>query len=131
MIRSKLFVTVALLTAIAMVWILPGCGGNSAGPGTQAGKGAVTGWIIDVVTSQGIGNITVVIGGENGVSATPDGSFTVRNIEPGIHDIIVNPTALFVAPPGPPVQVTVQAGTVTALPGPIAVIDPNYVPPGR
>jgi len=72
--------------------------------------------------------MTITIGGQPGVSQTPDGSFIVSNIIPGNHQIVVTPTALFIPVPGPPMYVSVQADTYTHLADPIYVIDPNYVP---
>ena len=128
--RGKTVIIAILTAATVLVWIVAGCGGG-AGGGLQPNRGGVTGRIVDVVSLQGIGNMTVTIGGQPGVSQTPDGSFIVSNIIPGNHQIVVTPTALFVPVPGPPMYVSVQADTYTNLPGPIYVIDPNYLPPSQ
>ena len=129
--RSKTIAAVLLTVAIALIWVIGGCSGGGTGTGLQPGRGAVSGRIVDINSRQGIGEMTVAIGGQQAVSQTPGGSFTVMNISPGQHEIIVTETTLFVLPPGPPMYVTVQAGTFTNLAAPIYVIDPNYVPPSR
>ncbi len=90
--------------------------------------GGVTGRIVDVVSLQGIGNMTITIGGQQGVSQAPDGSFIISNIIIGNHQVVVTPTAQFVPVSAAPIYVSVQAGTYTNLPDPIYVIDPNYIP---
>lgn len=131
MIRSKSVPIAVVVTAVVVVWVLQGCGGGGTGTGLPRGRGGIIGQVVDVATGQGIGNMTVTIGGQQGVSATPDGAFTVRNIVPGTHSIAVTETELFVLVPGPPVYVSVQADNFTNLAGPIYIIDRNYLPPGR
>ncbi len=128
--RSKTVLAVLLSTAIGVVWVVGGCGGGSTGGGLQAGKGAVSGRIVDINSGQGIGGMSVTIGGQTDVSQTPDGSFIVRNIVPGTHDIVVTETQLFVLV-GPIPPVVVPADATVNLSDPICVIDPNYLPPGR
>ncbi len=137
MIRSRMLCIICVMVMLVLAWIAQGCGGGGAGGvRPEAGKGAVTGRMVDITSGHGIGNMQVTIGGRTATSdadpnnSVADGTFTVMNITPGTYPIQVAETALFVLPPGPPMYVTVQADTTYTLAGPIYIIDPNYLPPG-
>lgn len=124
--RTNLIAAVRLVALLALTaLLLSGCGGGSGSTGITTG---VTGFVVDADTQLGIGNIVVQVGSSSGVSATPDGRFTIA-VSPEVHMLSVVPTDLFVpVPPGTPVPVTVLNGSVTYV-GNVYVIDRNSLPP--
>ena len=108
------------------VLLIAGWGGG--GEVTPANVGNVTGYVVAVVSGEGIGNMMITIGGKQGVSAVPRGDFAVKNIPTGTHNIIVTPSGLF-AVVGELPPVTVAKNGTTPLPAPILVAAPLSVPP--
>ena len=49
-------------------------------------KASLSGQVTDAETGDAIGGIEVIINGYSGVT-THDGSYLVRNIEPGVYDV--------------------------------------------
>ncbi len=118
-------IVVAAIAAVAItVVVIAGCGGGAAGP---TNVGSVTGYILDVVSDDGIGNMVVTIGGQQGTSdAGLSGFFTVSSIPPGDHDVFVTPTPLFTPIGGSPVAEVPVTANATYYMGTILVIDPQY-----
>ena len=121
--NTKIAVAAIAVVAIADV-VIAGCGGGAAGP---TNVGSVTGYILDIVSDDGIGNMVVTIGGRQGTSdAGLGGFFTVSNIPPGDHDVLVTPTPLFTPIGGSPVDEVPVTANTTYYMGIILVIDPQY-----
>ena len=120
---TKIIVAAIVAVAITAV-VVTGCGG---GDGGATNVGSVTGYILDVVSDDGIGNMVVTIGGRQGTSdAGLDGFFTVSNVPPGDHDVFVTPTPLFTPVGGSPVDEVPVTANSTYYMGIILVIDPQY-----
>ncbi len=122
--RRRVWLTViGLITAALLGILVSGCGGGGAGVQTS-----VAGYIVDVTTGLGIGNVVVMAGGQSGTSKTPEGRFEIGGLDPGTYALTVQPGGTFVAVPGPAPQVTVGAGQVTEV-GTVLVIDYRNLPP--
>ena len=123
--RTNLIAAAHLLALLALTaLLLSGC----AGSGTPGPTTGVTENIVDADTHQGIGNMVVAVGGASGISTTPTGVFTVA-ASPGVQQVVVQESDIFVPVPGPPIFVNVISGQMTYL-GNVWVIDRNSLPPG-
>ena len=121
--RRVWLTVVGLITISLLGMMLGGCGGGGGGVGT-----GVTGFIVDVTSGLGIGNVVVTLGGKSGTSTTPAGRFVISGVAPGEYGLVVHPGVMFVAVPGPAPRVTVPYNGQTEV-GTVLVIDPALLPP--
>ena len=124
--RRRVMLTVVSLAVVALLaGLAGGCGG-----GNTVSQTGITGFIVDVTSGLGIGNVEVTARGQTGTSQTPDGRFKVTGVAPGNGIVVqVEPGPIFVPVPGPELRVNVVGKELTDI-GRVLVIDRNNLPPG-
>ena len=124
--RRRVMLTVVSLAVVALLaGLAGGCGG-----GNSVAETGITGFIVDVGSGLGIGNVEVRARGQSGTSRTADGLFKVTGVAPGNGIALeVQPGPIFVPVPGPAPSVNVVARQLTDI-GTVLVIDRNNLPPG-
>lgn len=127
---SKWPMTAMLLAgSVALVAVLPGCGGGDGGGGLQTGSAAGVVRVLQGSNLVGLGNVTITIGGRTAVTDA-NGEYEVKGIQPGGPYVVhVTPPTGSVVPPGTPaISVQVFGGQTTQVPN-ISLIDEGDVPP--
>jgi len=102
---------------------LVGCGGGNDDVGPVAATGTVSGRILHLNTDQGLGGVTVAVGGRTAVSDN-QGNFAVTNVPVGNNQVLtITPPTWLALPIMDQITVNVYEGQNTALAAPIRLID--------
>jgi len=122
-----------LLTAVCIGTVvaafLVGCGGGGDDVGPVAATGTVSGQIKHIGTDQGLGGVTVTVGGRTAVSDN-NGNFTVTNVPVGNNQVVtITPPEWLALPGTTQITVNVYEGQNTALADPIQLVDAGEFPP--
>ncbi len=108
---------------------LAGCGGDDDNGGPINPTGTVSGQIKHMGTDQGLGNVTITVGGRTAVSDN-NGNFTVTDVPVGNNQVVTITPPEWLALPGDlQITVNVYEGQDTSLPDPIRLVNSGEYPP--
>lgn len=123
--------TAAMLLAacVALAATLSGCGGGGSGTSLLTGSASGVVRVYQSGTPIGLGNVTITIDGQTGVSDAT-GAYTVSGIRPGgPYVLTITPPTGSALPPGmDPITVQIVAGQTTLVPD-VTLIDEGDLPP--
>ncbi|HCU37886.1 MAG TPA: hypothetical protein DGT21_21345 [Armatimonadetes bacterium] len=123
----QLLAAVCIGTIVAA--FLVGCGGGNNNAGPINPTGTVSGRIMHFDTDQGLGGVTVTVGGRTAVSDN-SGNFTVTNVPVGNNQVVtITPPEWLALPGGVQITVNVYQGQNTALADPIRLVNSGEYPP--
>ena len=129
-IRWQLIMTIGI--AALIVTGLPGCGGGGNGGGEDDNTGSVSGQVLYFISDQGLGGVTLTVGGKSAVSTAGAGNFTITGIAPASNQVLtvtIPPDTSLALPSDEPILVDVTANETYPLAAPIRLIDSGDKPP--
>jgi len=120
---------VAISIVVLLAAVLAGCGGDDNADPVVPATGTVSGQIRHFQTDQGLGGVTVTVGGQNAVTDA-NGNFIVQNVPVGNNQVVtITPPEWLALPNGDAILVDVQQGQDTTLNAPILLINAGELPP--